>query len=87
MQRWLHKPVQIAAIRRSFDASYQGRMLSLFFKDEDGTHAMNLLKIRKYLIRQQFSDPRLNNPDENKERFEKLSFKEILEDLNINILV
>lgn len=44
---------------------------------------MNLLKIRKYLIRQQYSDPKLNNPDENIERFKKLSFKEILEDLNM----
>ena len=44
---------------------------------------MNLLKIRKYLIRQQFSDPRLENPDENIERFKKMSFKDILEDLNM----
>ena len=44
---------------------------------------MNLLKIRKYLIRQQFSDPRLENPDEHIERFKKMSFKDILADLDM----
>ena len=44
---------------------------------------MNLLRIRKYLIRQQFSDPKFKNPDEFIERFKKMSFNEILEDLNM----
>jgi hypothetical protein len=41
------------------------------------------LKIKKYLIRQHFSDPKFEDPDCLRKRFQTLEFKDILSDLNM----
>ena len=41
------------------------------------------MKIKKYLIRQHYVDPKLKDPEKLVNRFKNLEFKDILEDLNM----
>ena len=52
--------------------------------NEQKQHSKNLLKIKKYLIRQMYIDPTLKNPESRLERFKKLSFDEMLKDLGLS---
>ena len=42
------------------------------------------MKIKKYLTRQHYVDPKLKDPEENVKRFKKLNFNDILKDLNMS---
>ena len=44
----------------------------------------NLLKIKKYLIRQHFIDPKLKDPELLIKRFKTLAFNDVLRDLNLS---
>ena len=59
--------------------------LLLMFDQDDGeeTNKQNLLKIKKYLARQHYIDPKLKDPEECIKRFKQLDFGEILKDLNM----
>ena len=64
---------------------YFSKFLLLHFKDDDeGTNAKNLSKIKKYLIRQHFLDPKFKDPEMLKKRFKTLQFKDVLKDLNLS---
>ena len=52
--------------------------------NEDKEHSKKLIRIKKYLIRQNFFDQALTNPECRIERFKNLSFKQMLQDLSLS---
>ena len=54
-------------------------------KDNDEKqHSKNLLKVKKYLIRQNYVDSALENPESKIQRFKALSFQQMLSDLGLS---
>ena len=59
-------------------------ILTPIMDNEEKTHSKNLLRIKKYLIRQNYLDTALKNPESRIQRFKKLSFQQMLSDLGLS---